>query len=451
METNMPSKSSSYAVLEGQYTLHETIGTGGFAKVKLGTHVLTGDKVAIKIMDKRLLGEDLPRVKLEIEALKELSHQHICKLYQKIEIENKIFLILEYCPGGELFDYIVERDRLEEKEARVFFRQIVSAVAYIHNKGYAHRDLKPENLLLDDEQNLKLIDFGLCARPKGGMETHLETCCGSPAYAAPELISGQEYLGNEADIWSLGVLLFALLCGYLPFDDDNVSTLYKKIQNGEYECPFWLSQKSKQLLHRLLQVNPKHRITVTELLTDPWLMEGFTEPVLWKNPFKTSKLDEECLIELSMYYGKPRTVIVEEIMQRNFTYISATYSLLLQRKAKGQRIRLESDTTPLREIKPINRSLYSEFGTQKLSMSPSFHSSMDSGLNDADLLLLGSPKKDDESDSLAIKQPLPPTKTRQEAQQHKDSDKENFVRPRVPTPRKLNKNRSPPAKTIKCE
>ncbi|KFM82497.1 Maternal embryonic leucine zipper kinase, partial [Stegodyphus mimosarum] len=147
-------------------------------------------------MDKAALGDDLPRVQLEIEAMQELSHPNICKLYQVIETEKTFFLILEYCPGGELFDYIIEKDRLSEKEARHFFRQIISAVAFVHEKGYAHRDLKPENLLLDSEQTLKLIDFGLCAKPKTGMQQQLDTCCGSPAYAAPELILGANYNGN---------------------------------------------------------------------------------------------------------------------------------------------------------------------------------------------------------------------------------------------------------------
>ncbi|XP_074992536.1 maternal embryonic leucine zipper kinase isoform X16 [Calonectris borealis] len=213
------------------YELHETIGTGGFAKVKLARHLLTGEKVAIKIMDKFALGDDLPRVKIEIDAMKNLSHQHICQLYHVIETSKKIFMVLEYCPGGELFDYIISKDRLSEEEARVFFRQIVSAIAYVHSQGYAHRDLKPENLLIDKEHNLKLIDFGLCAKPKGGLDYHLNTCCGSPAYAAPELIQGKAYIGSEADIWSMGVLLYALLCGSLPFDDDNVMAVYRKIMS----------------------------------------------------------------------------------------------------------------------------------------------------------------------------------------------------------------------------
>ncbi|NWI04122.1 MELK kinase, partial [Tichodroma muraria] len=182
------------------YELHGTVGTGGFAKVKLARHRLTGEKVAIKIMDKLALQDDLPRVKLEIDAMKDLSHQHICRLYHVIETPKKIFMVLEYCPGGELFDHIISKDRLSEEEARIFFRQIVSAIGY-------------ENLLIDEEHNLKLIDFGLCAKPKGGLDYHLNTCCGSPAYAAPELIQGKAYIGSEADIWSMGVLLYALLCG----------------------------------------------------------------------------------------------------------------------------------------------------------------------------------------------------------------------------------------------
>ncbi|XP_074992524.1 maternal embryonic leucine zipper kinase isoform X7 [Calonectris borealis] len=273
------------------YELHETIGTGGFAKVKLARHLLTGEKVAIKIMDKFALGDDLPRVKIEIDAMKNLSHQHICQLYHVIETSKKIFMVLEYCPGGELFDYIISKDRLSEEEARVFFRQIVSAIAYVHSQGYAHRDLKPENLLIDKEHNLKLIDFGLCAKPKGGLDYHLNTCCGSPAYAAPELIQGKAYIGSEADIWSMGVLLYALLCGSLPFDDDNVMAVYRKIMRGKYSIPKWLSPSSTLLLNQMLQVkvDPKKRITVKHLLSHPWLMQGYSDALQWQSKHPSEK------------------------------------------------------------------------------------------------------------------------------------------------------------------
>nr|XP_038027051.1 maternal embryonic leucine zipper kinase-like isoform X4 [Anas platyrhynchos] len=322
------------------YELRETIGTGGFAKVKLGRHLLTGEKVAIKIMDKLALGDDLPRVKTEIDAMKNLSHQHICQLYHVIETSKKIFMVLEYCPGGELFDYIISKDRLSEEEARVFFRQIVSAIAYVHSKGYAHRDLKPENLLIDEEHNLKLIDFGLCAKPKGGLDYHLNTCCGSPAYAAPELIQGKAYIGSEADIWSMGVLLYALLCGFLPFDDDNVMAVYRRIMRGKYTIPKWLSPSSTLLLSQMLQVDPKKRITVKHLLSHPWLMEGYSDAVHWQSKYPQGHLDEDCVTELSVFHNQSRERILELISEWNYDQLSATYLLLQSKKARGKRIRL---------------------------------------------------------------------------------------------------------------
>ncbi|CAJ0965668.1 unnamed protein product [Ranitomeya imitator] len=319
---------------------HPLSMVGGFAKVKLATHLLTGEKVAIKIMDKESLGDDLPRVKTEIEAMKNLSHQHVCRLYHVIETPKKIFMVLEYCPGGELFDYIIAKDRLSEDEARVFFRQIVSAVAYIHSQGYAHRDLKPENLLIDEDQNLKLIDFGLCARPKGGMDYHLMTCCGSPAYAAPELVQGKAYIGSEADIWSMGVLMYALMCGFLPFDDDNVMLLYKKIMRGKYEIPKWLSPGSVLLLSQMLQVDPKKRISVKHLLRHPWLFQGYPCPVEWYSKCPLGYMDEDCMTELSVYSKLSKETMSQLISEWNYDHTTATYLLLQAKKSKGKPVRL---------------------------------------------------------------------------------------------------------------
>ncbi|KAM6304109.1 maternal embryonic leucine zipper kinase isoform 2-T2 [Podargus strigoides] len=324
------------------YELHETIGTGGFAKVKLARHLLTGEKVAVKIMDKLALGDDLPRVKIEIDAMKNLSHQHICQLYHVIETSKKIFMVLEYCPGGELFDYIISKDRLSEEEARVFFRQIVSAIAYVHSQGYAHRDLKPENLLIDRGHNLKLIDFGLCAKPKGGLDYYLNTCCGSPAYAAPELIQGKAYIGSEADIWSMGVLLYALLCGFLPFDDDNIMAVYRKIMRGKYNIPKWLSANSTLLLNQMLQVDPKKRITVKHLLSHPWLMQGYSDAVQWQSKHPLGHLNEDCVTELSVFHKQSRESILELISQWKYDQMSATYLLLQSKKARGKCVHLRA-------------------------------------------------------------------------------------------------------------
>ncbi|XP_018407930.1 PREDICTED: maternal embryonic leucine zipper kinase [Nanorana parkeri] len=331
-----------YEELLKHYELHNTIGTGGFAKVKLATHLLTGEKVAIKIMDKDSLGDDLPRVKTEIDAMKNLSHQHVCRLYHVIETPKKIFMVLEYCPGGELFDYIIAKDRLTEEEARVFFRQIVSAVTYIHSQGYAHRDLKPENLLIDEDQNLKLIDFGLCAKPKGGMDYHLMTCCGSPAYAAPELIQGKAYIGSEADIWSMGVLMYALMCGYLPFDDDNVMVLYKKIMRGKYDIPRWLSPGSVLLLSQMLQVDPKKRISVKHLLNHPWLLQGYNCPIEWYSKCPLGYMDEDCITEMSVYFKHSKSTMSNLISEWNYDHTTATYLLLQLKKIRGKAVRLIS-------------------------------------------------------------------------------------------------------------
>ncbi|CAH1794040.1 unnamed protein product, partial [Owenia fusiformis] len=351
---------SAYEAIRGQYHLRETIGSGGFAKVKLAYHGLTGDKVAIKIMDKKSLGDDLPRVKVEIDAMKEMNHQHICRLYQVVETDDKFFMVLEYCPGGELFDYIVAKDKLSEDEARSFFRQIVSSVAYMHKTGYAHRDLKPENLLLDEDQNLKLIDFGLCAKPKGGIDHQLFTCCGSPAYAAPELIAGKEYQGNEADLWSMGILLYALLCGFLPFDDENIASLYKKIASGRYDLPSWLSKESIQILDALLQVDPKRRITVQQLLTHPWLLKQENIPVDYSSKYKTFEhLDEDCVTELAVHYGQTKKEMKEQLSEWKYNYLTATYLLLLNKKTCNKPIRLLQQKKTLKENnknKALNQS-----------------------------------------------------------------------------------------------
>ncbi|XP_050724800.1 maternal embryonic leucine zipper kinase-like [Eriocheir sinensis] len=456
--------SAPYAVLDGQYELHETIGSGGFAKVKLATHLLTGEKVALKIMDKRQLGEDLPRIYLEIEAMKQLSHQHICKLYQVIETDSKIFMVLEYCPGGELFDYIVERDRLEEDEARVFFRQITSAVAFVHKMGYAHRDLKPENLLLDDEQHLKLIDFGLCANPSGGLDQRLATCCGSPAYAAPELVSGRQYLGSEADIWSMGVLLYALLCGFLPFDDENLGALYRKIQAGVYENPEWLSPGSRDLMAAMLQVDPKRRITVSQLMTHPWLSGGPSPAIIdTSSKYKTHGVDEDVITEVAVHQGKSRVAVRQAVLRWSYDYLTATYFLLLAQKMKGHPLRLlprittgdkSTQRVPARSLidqlnqeKQHDSSASTRPGSNALGNSPrGLHTSLEGGLNDVDLLAIckatpidqivekvtgkRSPRQESGSD-LGLTPLISPRKRRPPSTS--DDEKENFAQPRIPS------------------
>lgn len=238
--------------------------------MKEATHVVTGHKVAVKILNKakiKQLGME-EKVQREINILHLCTHPHIIRLYEVIDTPTDIFLVIEYVSNGELFDYIVSKGRLSADEARNFFHQIVSGVEYCHFQKVVHRDLKPENLLLDENLNIKIADFGLSNLMRDG--DFLRTSCGSPNYAAPEVISGHLYAGPEVDVWSCGVILYALLCGSLPFDDESIPSLFKKIKSGMYSLPTHLSQLAKNLIPRMLEVDPMKRITIPEIRLHPW-------------------------------------------------------------------------------------------------------------------------------------------------------------------------------------
>lgn len=254
----------------GHYILGETLGFGTFGKVKTAKHHLTGHKVAVKILNRTKIKnlDVVGKIRREIQNLKLFRHPHIIKLYQVISTPNDIFMIMEYVSGGELFDYIVKKGRLGEDEARRFFQQIVSGVDYCHRHMVVHRDLKPENLLLDDNLNVKIADFGLSNMMMDG--EFLRTSCGSPNYASPEIISGRLYAGPEIDIWSCGVILYALLCGTLPFDDEHVPTLFKKIRSGVFPIPDYLNGSVVSLLNHMLQVDPIKRATVKDIIQHDW-------------------------------------------------------------------------------------------------------------------------------------------------------------------------------------
>ncbi|PWN35183.1 Pkinase-domain-containing protein [Meira miltonrushii] len=265
-------RSNKAPIKIGQYTIQQTLGAGSFGKVKLATHSLTGHRVAMKIINRRKISSlDMGgRVKREIQYLKLLRHPHIIKLYEVITTPSDIIMVIEYA-GGELFQYIVERGRMSEDEARRFFQQIIAAIEYCHRHKIVHRDLKPENLLLDDHLNVKIGDFGLSNIMTDG--DFLKTSCGSPNYAAPEVISGKLYAGPEIDIWSCGVILYVMLCGRLPFDDDYIPTLFKKINGGIYTLPSYLTPEAKHLLSSMLVVDPVKRITISEIRQLPWFQK----------------------------------------------------------------------------------------------------------------------------------------------------------------------------------
>jgi len=260
----------------GQYNIVKTLGEGSFGKVKLAIHQVSGQKVALKIIARRkLITRDMAgRIEREIQYLQLLRHPHIIKLFTVITTPGEIIMVLEYA-GGELFDYIVQNGKMAEDKARKFFQQIVCAVEYCHRHKIVHRDLKPENLLLDEQLNVKIADFGLSNIMTDG--NFLKTSCGSPNYAAPEVISGKLYAGPEVDVWSCGVILYVLLVGRLPFDDEYIPALFKKIAQGNYMVPNYLSSGAVRLIKRMLQVNPVNRITVPEIRQDPWFNKDLAE------------------------------------------------------------------------------------------------------------------------------------------------------------------------------
>jgi len=261
-------------VMIGDYIVKHTIGKGTFSRVKLGINKYTGEKVAIKMLDKLKIveKEDLERIIREMRMLSELDNEHVIKVYQIYEDDNHYLIIMEYCEGGELFNYIVEKQRLSENETAFFYYQIIKGVEYIHSKGIAHRDLKPENLLLDKDKKIKIIDFGLSNYFDGIQK--LETPCGSPCYASPEMVGGNKYNGFFIDVWATGIILFAMLCGYLPFEDDNNDILFKQILSGKINYPSYLSEMSKDLLNKIIETEPEKRIKIEEIKKHPFYLLG---------------------------------------------------------------------------------------------------------------------------------------------------------------------------------
>ncbi|XVE59826.1 hypothetical protein DITRI_Ditri05aG0078000 [Diplodiscus trichospermus] len=263
----------------GKYEVGRTIGEGTFAKVKFARNSETGEPVALKILDKEkvLKHKMAEQIKREIATMKLIKHPNVVRLYEVMGSKTKIFIVLEFVTGGELFDKIVNHGRMREDEARRYFQQLINAVDYCHSRGVYHRDLKPENLLLDAYGNLKVSDFGLSALSQQVRDDGLlHTTCGTPNYVAPEVLNDRGYDGATADLWSCGVILFVLLAGYLPFDDSNLMNLYKKISAAEFTCPPWLSFSAMKLITRFLDPNPMTEHHVMEKREEqPTAMNAF--------------------------------------------------------------------------------------------------------------------------------------------------------------------------------
>ncbi|XP_056132604.1 5'-AMP-activated protein kinase catalytic subunit alpha-2 isoform X1 [Lampris incognitus] len=321
----------------GHYILGDTLGVGTFGKVKIGEHQLTGHKVAVKILNRHKIRslDVVGKIKREIQNLKLFRHPHIIKLYQVISTPTDFFMVMEYVSGGELFDYICKHGRVrhficlfrsrppgirvtmhllpvEDTEARRLFQQIISAVDYCHRHMVVHRDLKPENVLLDASKNAKIADFGLSNMMSDG--EFLRTSCGSPNYAAPEVISGRLYAGPEVDIWSCGVILYALLCGTLPFDDEHVPTLFKKIRGGVFYIPEYLTRSVASLLMFMLQVDPLKRATIKDIREHEWFKHDLPGYLFPEDPsYDTTVLDEEAVREVCEKFESTESEVVSSL------------------------------------------------------------------------------------------------------------------------------------------
>uniref|UniRef100_A0A672G2H5 non-specific serine/threonine protein kinase n=1 Tax=Salarias fasciatus TaxID=181472 RepID=A0A672G2H5_SALFA len=330
-----------------------------------------------------------PQLFREVRIMKLLNHPNIVKLFEVIETEKTLYLVMEYASGGEVFDYLVAHGRMKEKEARAKFRQIVSAVQYCHQRRIVHRDLKAENLLLDADMNIKIADFGFSNEFTVGSK--LDTFCGSPPYAAPELFQGKKYDGPEVDVWSLGVILYTLVSGSLPFDGQNLKELRERVLRGKYRIPFYMSTDCENLLKKLLVLNPVKRGSLEQIMKDHWMNVGHEEEEL--KPYIEPEADftDSSRIELMVTMGFPKDEITESLQGQKYDDVMATY-LLLGRKAPefegsepltnsvlGQRQRPTSDINNSSSISPAHPKVTRSISANQKQRRYSDHGGDDDG------------------------------------------------------------------------
>ncbi|XP_052334901.1 serine/threonine-protein kinase BRSK2-like isoform X1 [Oncorhynchus keta] len=342
MSSSGKDNSAHYMNYVGPYRLEKTLGKGQTGLVKLGIHCVTCQKVAIKIVNREKLSESvLMKVEREIAILKLIEHPHVLKLHDVYENKKYLYLVLEHVSGGELFDYLVKKGRLTPKEARKFFRQIISALDFCHSHSICHRDLKPENLLLDEKNNIRIADFGMASLQVG--DSLLETSCGSPHYACPEVIRGEKYDGRKADVWSCGVILFALLVGALPFDDDNLRNLLEKVKLGVFHMPHFIPPDCQNLLRGMIEVDATKRLTLEQIQKHNWYIAGKNEPepeqpVPRKVAIRTLSTEEidpdvlESMHSLGCFRDKGK--LTKDLLSDDDNQEKMIYFLLLDRKER---------------------------------------------------------------------------------------------------------------------
>ncbi|XP_039519079.1 serine/threonine-protein kinase BRSK2 isoform X2 [Pimephales promelas] len=335
--------STPHANYVGPYRLEKTLGKGQTGLVKLGIHCVTCQKVAIKIVNREKLSESvLMKVEREIAILKLIEHPHVLKLHDVYENKKYLYLVLEHVSGGELFDYLVKKGRLTPKEARKFFRQIISALDFCHSHSICHRDLKPENLLLDEKNNIRIADFGMASLQVG--DSLLETSCGSPHYACPEVIRGEKYDGRKADVWSCGVILFALLVGALPFDDDNLRNLLEKVKLGVFHMPHFIPPDCQNLLRGMIEVEAGKRLPLELIQKHTWYIGGKNEPepeqpvprkVAIRCILSAEDIDPDVLESMhSLGCFRDKSKLMKDLLSDDENQEKMIYFLLLDRKER---------------------------------------------------------------------------------------------------------------------
>ena len=319
----------------GDYTLGPEVGCGAFGKVVLGKHTLTGESVAIKILDKMILSqtpEDYELVKQEISILKIVKHKYIVQLYEILQTPQHIYIIMEYCEGKDLMDFILSKQHLTELESLKYFQQLINALFYLHSQNIAHRDVKIDNMLLDKNKDLKLVDFGLSTKYTD--ETLLDQPCGTVVYAAPEVLEGNDYHGMLADVWSSGIVLYGMTSGFLPFSDKDDEVNKKNVLEGKIEIPDFFSPMLKDLLKHMLDINPITRYTLQEIKQHPWfnlnkinLIPGI---IIGYNMIPV----DENILNLCVAYNADKDKVENSVRNNKYDSGSALYYLLVRKITK---------------------------------------------------------------------------------------------------------------------
>ncbi|XP_041127478.1 serine/threonine-protein kinase SIK2-like isoform X2 [Polyodon spathula] len=357
----------------GFYEIIKTLGKGNFAVVKLARHKVTKTQVAIKIIDKtRLDPSNLEKIYREVEIMKLLNHPHIIKLYQVMETKDMLYIVTEYAKNGEMFDYLTSYGRMIESDVRKKFWQILTAVDYCHRHNIVHRDLKMENLLLDADMNIKLADFGFGNFYKLG--DPLSTWCGSPPYAAPEVFEGKEYEGPPVDIWSLGVVLYVLVCGSLPFDGASLPALRQRVLEGRFRIPFFMSQDCENLICRMLVVDPAKRITISQIKQHRWML---ADPSVQQqtNHFSVEDYNSnlgdynEQVLGIMQTLGIDRQRTVESLQNSSYNHFAAIYYLLLEtvKEHRNNQIINSQSGTEQRQSRSTHKNTTAEVPQKTLS------------------------------------------------------------------------------------